>query len=158
MKKFARILCLTLVAVMLCAALASCGAPAKDPADAVAALKEAGYTVTVDTDALVSAVKDGEHITIHYYDDADKAAEKYEDLKEAKEKAEEALKEAEDKLAEKQKEVEDMEDGLAKNAAEAIVDQLQKAVDAAKEEADVVVGKSGSMAWVGTKQAVKDAK
>ena len=42
MKKFVRILCLTLVAVMLCAVLASCGGPAKNPDDAVAALKDNG--------------------------------------------------------------------------------------------------------------------
>ena len=39
MKNFVRVLCLALAIVMLCATLASCGAPAKDPADAVAALK-----------------------------------------------------------------------------------------------------------------------
>ena len=36
MKNFVRILSFALVAVMLCATLASCGGPAKDPADAVA--------------------------------------------------------------------------------------------------------------------------
>ena len=44
MKKFARILCFVLLATLLCTVLASCG-PAKDPADAVAALEEAQYTV-----------------------------------------------------------------------------------------------------------------
>ena len=89
MKKFARILCLTLAAVMLCAALASCGAPAKEPADAAAALKDAGYTVTANTDVLVSAIKDDDHITINYCSDADEAAKKYDELKEAKEEAKE---------------------------------------------------------------------
>ena len=43
MKTFAKILCLSLVAVMLCATLASC-APAAKAEDAVAALKDNGYT------------------------------------------------------------------------------------------------------------------
>ena len=42
MKTFAKILCLSLVAVMLCATLASC-APAAKAEDALAALKENGY-------------------------------------------------------------------------------------------------------------------
>ena len=72
MKNFVRILCLVLTVVMLCATLASCGAPAKDPADAVAALKEEGY-VAVKLLGVVTGVKDGEAVIITYYDDADKA-------------------------------------------------------------------------------------
>lgn len=90
MKKFARILCLTLVAVMLCAALASCGGPAKDPADAQAALKENGYIAT-NLFGVVTGIKQGEAVIITYYDDADKAKEVMDsmdedDIKEMKEK------------------------------------------------------------------------
>ena len=53
MKKFVRILCLALVAVMLCATLASCGGPAKNPDDAVAALK-------AEVDALKTKIAVGE--------------------------------------------------------------------------------------------------
>lgn len=80
MKKFVRILALTLVAVMLCASLASCGAPNKDPEKALAALKEEGYAA-VKVGDYVSGTKvveeDGEkkieHVTIYYYDSKDDA-------------------------------------------------------------------------------------
>ena len=76
MKKFTRILCLTLVAVMLCAALVSCGGPAKNPDDAKAALKENGYLV-MPTDKVITAIniKTGDAIIITYYDDAEAAKE-----------------------------------------------------------------------------------
>lgn len=49
MKKLARFLCFVLIAVLLCATLASCsGEPAAAAADAIAALKDAGYAVTVE--------------------------------------------------------------------------------------------------------------
>ena len=54
MKTFAKILCLSLVAVMLCATLASC-APAAKAEDALAALKENGYTTAVKSDLLGAA-------------------------------------------------------------------------------------------------------
>ena len=79
MKKFVRILALSLVAVMLCASLVAC-APSKDPDKAVAALKEAGYTA-VKVGDYVSGTKiveeDGEkkveHVTIYYSDTKDDA-------------------------------------------------------------------------------------
>ena len=90
MKKFVRILALTLVAVMLCASLASCGGPNKDPEKALASLKEEGYTA-VKVGDYVSGTKiveeDGkqmmEHVTIYYYetkDDATAAMEKIQKL------------------------------------------------------------------------------
>ena len=90
MKKFIRVLALTLVAVMLCASLASCGAPNKDPEKALASLKEEGYAA-VKVDDYVSGTKiveeDGEkkveHVTIYYYaskDDATAAMEKIQKL------------------------------------------------------------------------------
>ena len=91
MKKFVRILALTLVAVMLCATLASCGGPNKDPDKALASLKEEGYTA-VKVGDYVSGTKiekgdDGkdklEHVTIYYFDskeDATAAMEKIQKL------------------------------------------------------------------------------
>ncbi len=49
MKKLARFLCFVLTAVLLCATLASCsGDPAATADEAIAALKDAGYTLTVE--------------------------------------------------------------------------------------------------------------
>lgn len=131
MKKFARILSLTLVAVMLCAALASCGGPAKDPADAKAALEENGYVATNlsglaltgtaallgvdDLDAVVTGAKEGEAITIFYFETSDAADAAFEKIEE-------------------------------------------KAAEAEEEYEDMVCKQSGKMIWMGTKQAVKDAK
>ncbi|MBQ9801749.1 MAG: hypothetical protein IJW51_01590 [Clostridia bacterium] len=114
MKKFVRILSLTLVVVMLCATLASCGAPAKDAADAVTALKEEGYVAVNDTTVtpllfkaagyeLTSVVtgskvvedKDGnkstEIVVVYYFADKDNAEKALDKVKEnAKEKQEES--------------------------------------------------------------------
>lgn len=105
MKKFVRIMALTLVAVMLCATLASCGAPAKDPAKAVDALKEDGYATTKD-DTVIPALlklagydlksvvtgtktaedKDGnktvEHVSVFYFADKDNAEKALDKVKE----------------------------------------------------------------------------
>ena len=137
MKKFTRVLCLTLVAVMLCGVLASCGGPAKDPADAKAALKDNGYTVTAMDSSLISTMasvlgfkgleavvngeKDGEVVSIYYFEDADAAEAAYE-------KVEKLYQEAVDELA---------EEGV---------------------ETELIFKKSGAMVYMGTKQAIKDAK
>ena len=57
MKKFTRILALTLVLVMSVAMLASCGAPNKDPDDALAALKDNEYFAAKDTTIVPIALK-----------------------------------------------------------------------------------------------------
>ena len=105
MKKFIRILALSLVAVMLCASLASCGAPAKDAAKAEKALEDEGYTVVkddkltpvafkalgYDLDCVVSGTKivedkDGnksvEHVSIYYVADKENAEKALEKVKE----------------------------------------------------------------------------
>ena len=158
MKKFARFLCLALVAVMLCATLASCGGPAKDPKEAAAALKENGYTVAVETDALVTAGKDGEHITINYCSDEEAATKIYDELKKSQEEAQAKLDEAEKELKEAKEELEGMEDGIEKGLKEAAVKILEEGVAAAQKLANVEIGQSGNMVWVGTAQAIKDAK
>ena len=57
MKKFTRILALTLVLVMSVAMLASCGAPNKDPDDALAALKDNKYVAAKDNTIVPIALK-----------------------------------------------------------------------------------------------------
>ena len=103
MKKFVRILTLTLAAVLLCGMLASC-APAKNPEKAEKALKEEGYTVLsddkgipagykaagFDLDVVVSGTKlveddEGnkkiEHVTIYYFIDKENAEKAMEMIK-----------------------------------------------------------------------------
>ena len=137
MKTFVRALSLTLVAVMLCAVLASCGGPAKDPADAVAALKENGYVAAEDKVAIPAALKllgvNGvksvvsgsatveekfQTVTIVYFDDKD----------------------------------------AAKTAMEKLEKYASDEKDDKVEESDWVVKQSGAMIYFGTKAAVKAAK
>ncbi len=129
MKKLIKLSALALVLIMMVAAFASCAAPAKDPKDAAAALKDAGYVVfTFDGDTLaymydfkgletvvtgVDKENEDNGIVIFYFEDADAADEAWEDIE--KEATEEEIE-------------------------------------------DVVVKKSGAMIWYGTKEAVKAAK
>ncbi|MBE6691206.1 MAG: hypothetical protein E7590_08020 [Ruminococcaceae bacterium] len=104
MKKFARILCLTLVAVMLVATLASCAAPNKDPKKAKAALEEEGYVVILndtalllpdDVEATLSATNGDDYIRITYYKESGDAKDAWKDaedeIKEMKEKDEDLI-------------------------------------------------------------------
>lgn len=140
MKTFAKVLCLSLVAVMLCATLASC-APAAKADDALAALKENGYTAVKSdllgaaglaalgikgVDSVVSGTKTEkkddkttiETVTIIYFTDADSA------------------KTAEEKLTTKS-------------------DEEKKEND---NESNWVFKRSGKMVYFGTKAAVKAAR
>ena len=135
MKKTLRLMAMALVLVTLVAALASCGAPAKDPDDAVAALKENEYIATKDLivtpnlmkafgiDGITAVVtgtaiidKKAEHVTIVYF--ASKA-----DAKDAMEKVKEY---ADD--------------------------------DKKDEDTDWVIKQSGAMIYYGTSAAIKAAK
>ena len=137
MKKFVRIMSFALVAVVLCVTLASCGGPAKEPADAVAALKENGYTAAEDKIIIPAALKllgvEGvksvvsgsatiedkfETITIVYFNDKD----------------------------------------AAKTAMEKIEKYADENKDDKAEDSDWVVKQSGAMIYYGTKAAVKAAK
>ena len=99
MKKTLRLIALALVLVMSVAMLASCATPNKDPDDAIAALKDNGYTAAKDNFVVPTALKllgvDGvktvisgsakiddkvETVTVIYFeskDDANDAWEKY---------------------------------------------------------------------------------
>ena len=128
-KSIIKVLALTLVAVMMCAVLVSCGGPNANPDKAKAALEEAGYTVVLnkgegliggallpnDVEASLVAYKNGEYIAITYYKEAAGANEAW------------------DEAQEDAKELEDEYEGL-------------------------VCKKSGKMIYIGTEQAVKDAK
>ena len=129
-----RQLCALLSLLIVGAAFASCGAPAKDPADALAALKENEYTAAKDEIFVPLALKalnvDGvktvisgtkiteektEHVTVIYFDDKDAANEAWENV---------------EKYAEDNK----------------------------KDESDWVVKKSGAMIYFGTSAGIKAAK
>ena len=131
-KTIVKILALSLIAVMMCLALVSCGGPNADPDKAEEALKKADYTVVKADDDISLALyeaagvkglecvitafnEDEEGIVILYFEDKDAANEAWEEVeKDAKE---------------------EMED-----------------------EEDVVIKKSGKMIYYGTKEAVKAAK
>lgn len=105
MKHFVRILSLTLVLSLLSVTLLACGKPAKDPADAKAALEEAGYVVAKDDRILpatftalgysltsvVTGSKIGkddagntvvDHVSIYYFKDKDAATKALDKIKE----------------------------------------------------------------------------
>ncbi len=134
MKNLVRVLSLALVAVLLGAALVSCGGPNADPEKAAEALKEADYLVTTtdskigvaaaeeiydieNLDCIVNAIAKGNAIKIFYFEDAASARDAYDE----------------------------MEDDI---------DEILEDI----EEKDVVAKCSGKMVYFGTKQAVKDAK
>ena len=156
MKKFTKILSLSLVLIMTVLMVASCGIfapkPAKDPGDAEDALKENDYTVTLaendialaamsaafncgDLEAAITAFDKDESITILYFKDKEDANDFYDDMKEEMDEAEKELKEEKD----------DMDEDDYKEL---------------KEELDnYVLGKSGTMVWMASsKDAVKAAK
>ena len=101
-KSIVKILALSLVAVMMCVVLVSCGGPNADPEKAAKALKDNDYAVETiensglgalamaafaaagieDLDCVVTATnKDGEHVTIFYFEDSKAANAEWEDVK-----------------------------------------------------------------------------
>lgn len=135
MKKFVKVLALTLVLVMSVAMLASCGAPNKDPEKALEALKENEYNAAKDSTIIpvalalvgvkdIDCVVSGtakiddklEHVTIIYFEDKDAAEAAWEKVQEY----------AEDKKSD--------------------------------EDTDWVIKKSGAMIYYGTSAGVKAAK
>ena len=145
MKKFTKILALTLVVIMSVMVLASCAVPAKDPEKAKEALEDNDYEVRLIDDKkllddgveaqLTAYNDDEEYIIIVWYKDAKDAKEAYDDLKEELADAKDDLKDEKD----------DMDEDDYKEAKE----KLDK----------MVVGKSGKMFWyASSKAAVRAAK
>ena len=136
MKKFAKVMAVALVAVMVLAVLVACG-PASDPDKAVKALKDNGYASAVKVSAsgysykgltaVVTASKglvgallgndDFQTITIYYFEDTASANDAWEKIKSDSDKDKEKNK-----------------------------------------DSDWVCKKSGKVIYYGTKQAVKDAR
>lgn len=132
MKTFAKVLALALVAVMMCAALVSCGGPASDPDKAAKALEDADYIVVKADDKVSLAlyetmgVKKLECVITAYNEDEEGIVIFY------------------------------FEDKAAANDAWETIEEEAK--EATKDEEDIVIKKSGKMIYYGTKQAIKDAK
>ena len=110
MKKFTRILALTLVLIMSVALFASCAAPNKDPEKAKEALEKNDYEVLLvdkGLDALykgleaylVAADEEDENgLMVYYFESADAANEAWDDMQD---EIEEMKKEEEDLIAKK---------------------------------------------------------
>lgn len=110
MKKFTRILALTLVLIMSVALFASCAAPNKDPEKAKEALEKNDYEVLLvdkDLDALykgleaylVAADEEDENgLMVYYFESADAANEAWDDMQD---EIEEMKKEEEDLVSKK---------------------------------------------------------
>ena len=97
-KSIVRILALSLVAVMMCVVLVSCGGPNADPDKALASLKDNEYSAAEDKLLIPTALrllgvddidtvitgtnKDGEHVTVIYFEDKDAANDAWEDVQE----------------------------------------------------------------------------
>ena len=135
MKKILSMILVCILTVGCVFALASCGAPNKDPKAAKAALEEADYKVTLlegmllegaaaaigveDLDAMLTAFKDDDAISIYYFEEKEDAEEAYEKLEELYNEAKE---------------------------------------EADEDDPEIKLGKSGNMIWMGTKNAIKAAK
>lgn len=132
MKTFVKVLALSLVAVMMCAVLVSCGGPASDPDKAAKALEDADYIVVKADDKVSLAlyetmgVKKLECVITAYNEDEEGIVIFY------------------------------FEDKAAANDAWETIEEEAK--EATKDEEDIVIKKSGKMIYYGTKQAIKDAK
>ena len=140
-KTIAKIFALSLVAVMMCAALTACSlfGPSSDPDKALEALKDSDYAaekidstlglagyalIGIDIEELECVVagssKDGdEGINIFYFEDKDAANDAFEKI-------------------------------------EKFVEELTE--DRDEDDPEIVVKKSGKMVYYGTKEAVKAAK
>ena len=110
MKKFTRILALTLVLIMSVALFASCAAPNKDPEKAKEALEKNDYEVLLvdkGLDALYKGLEaylaaadeeDENGLMVYYFESADAANEAWDDMQD---EIEEMKKEEEDLIAKK---------------------------------------------------------
>ena len=137
MKSLIKVLALTLVMIMALGLLVSCGAPNADPEKAEEALKDAGYKVILADNALSAAFLGG------WYDGCEAVL-----VATSEENEDDGIyiwyfEEKED----------------ANNAWEDIEEFAEELNEKAKDEdIDMVCKKSGKMIYIGTKQAIKDAK
>lgn len=133
MKKLIKLSALALVLIMMVAAFASCAAPAKDPKDAKKALEDADYEVMLIDDETTLKYMGVDGLTAYLYAFNEDEEGIYIYYFEDKDAANDAWEDIE-------KEVEEL-----KEAAE-------------EEDVELIVKKSGSMIWYGTKAAIKAAK
>ena len=131
MKKFTKILALTLVLIMSVAMFASCAAPNKDPEKAKEALEDNDYTVQMIDGDLAGKLMDGLEAYVAAFDDDENAVFIYYF------KDKDAANDAWDEIEEEIKELEE---------------------EAKEEDVEIVSKKSGKMIYFGTKDAVKAAK
>ncbi len=137
-KTFLRLIAATLLVCMMVLAFAACTPkPQLDLEKAAANLEEAGYYVMSDGESSLMASKDDDGLFITVYEDKDAAKEAYDELKDNLDKSIDELKEA------------------IKEAEGEEKDELKKDLENAK---DLVVGKSGTTVWYGTKAAIKASK
>ena len=132
MKKLVRVLSFALVALTLCTLFAAC-APAKDPADAKAALEDAGYVATKTDGAILAlaGIKDCTDVVTGTKKEDDKIESVSIYYFETAEAAEEAFEKIED-----------------------LIEELKTEDDAS----DFVFKQSGKIVYGGTKAAVKAAR
>lgn len=128
-KTILRVVALALLAVMMCTALVACGGPNKDPEKAKEALEDAGYTVVLNDGGLLGDMA----------------------LPEGAEATLSAFKGDDEFIM-----VVYYEDTDALN--DAWEEAQEEAEELQEEYEDIVCKKSGKMIYMGTKQAVKDAK
>ncbi|MBQ9773736.1 MAG: hypothetical protein IJW30_03640 [Clostridia bacterium] len=152
MKRALKILSLVLALLLAMTALIACDSdkkkndddddeviPASDPQDAYDALEDNGYTVNLveysgDCEAMISASKDEDFISINWYKESADAREAYNDAKEELQELKDAL--------------EDMKDELGDEYA-----------SMKKEFSKYVVGRDGKMVWsASSEDVVEDAQ
>ena len=135
MKNVIRVLALSLVMVMMLGLLVSCGGPNSDPKKAKEALEDADYEVIYASNELEAAFMggwyDGCEAVILASNEDDEGI--YIWYFEEKDDADDAWEDIEEFAKELQEEAED-------------------------EDIDLIIKKSGKMIYVGSKQAIKDAK
>ena len=164
MKKILSILMVVALMAVCLFTFASCGSPNKDYKKAKKALEKADYTVNVQKsgdDVYLSAYSESgaDFIQIGYFEDKDDAKKAYKELKSEVAEYQEELDEM----------IEDLEKefkGASKKEREEIWEEFcqNKGLDPDEvtfeefKKTKLVYGGSGTMVWLGTANAVNDAK
>lgn len=184
MKKLAKIFAVVLVCALAVTALVACGGPVPNTnyEEAKANLeKKEGYSVVMaakegdegaedtfammvseidgakaeDVEAVLSASNSttGDAVSIIWCKNADLANKLYDAAKENMDKARE---EAKKELENAQKQLDEMEDGAAKDAAQAAYDAMKEGIDNMLN--NMIVGKTGNVVYQGTKGGIEATK